>query len=187
MYNIYECIYDLHNCIRANFTMCKSLLFLSLDLTGCVRTDNLACNNTCNSLLGKDLDQPIRLPYPVPQQQGLWNIYMGMRGSGETINPKSSAAIARCNFSWKLVSPQPFHSNFPCFLVFNVSFTDFPTRFIQFSQLALWLLRFPSLCLATVLGGSLRRSIWMTTFVLGSAQRFWLVPCCAVYIVKVGS
>ena len=82
---------------------------------------------TCNSLLGnQDLDQPIRLPYPVSQQQGLWYVWdydrfgeviIYMRGSGETINPKNSAAIARLFLSFNLDTCFPPSRSIPISLL----------------------------------------------------------------------
>lgn len=69
-------------------------------------------------------------------------IYMGMRGSGETINPKSSAAIARLFFFFRhLFSPSrsipisllSLCSMFPSQIFPLVFFSTF--SFIQFSQL----------------------------------------------------
>ena len=43
--NVYKCIYGMHNSSRTNITFVEhSLLFLSLCQSGCVRTNNFACN-----------------------------------------------------------------------------------------------------------------------------------------------
>ena len=94
-----------------------------------------------------------------------------MRGSGETINPKNCVIYIHI-FCLNLnrVFPQPFYSNFnfPSFLVFNVSFSDFPTSFYSTFTVSVVIAQVPFALL-----GDRARGIFETVY-LDDDLRTWV-------------